>query len=384
MKGTHHLGLAAVALMAWQSGVAAAIPACEAALVPESIPWANEQLDRADEYLAAGNLDKANEALYHFREFPRSADVSVSVRCLGDDVSRRWFETGQRAALGNARAAQSEGQVATAIIEYGKGGSLDEVRTLAGGLAEDSVAFKGLVGQFTAMGTWTPSLGVGGDLPPLPEQARLMESYLALAREFAARLEKGASRRLAEESTLMSAPISAQERSLMNAQGAGDALFAAVTNTQAEAAKRIPVEVVRVQESQRLLADARDMLDAARADPGSALARAVERGDQMRVVAADESVVPYARASIHQSAIRYYRIGRAEDKKQRAEAEQPRYDQLAEDAAARRKALAEAAAVDLEKQAAEAREAAAAMEKTEAEKQAFQDEADALEKELGF
>jgi hypothetical protein len=135
---------------------------------------------------------------------------------------------------------------------------------LAARLPKNSNQYQRLVAEFNAMGTWSPSVSLGGNIPPLPE-----------------------------------------------------------------------------------------MLDAANVDPGPALTRAVERGDRMFAVAANESVVAHARGSIHRSAIDYYRIGGADAKQRNAEAGQPLYDRLAEEAAARQKALAEAAAAELEKTSAE-------------------------------
>jgi len=412
MKGTHWLQLIPLALFAGPvAGQMTAAEVCERALVPESIPWVVERLDRSGTLLAAGNLAEAEPIVRDIGGFPRSADVSVSTRCLGDDISRRIFATRQKLALalGSATEAAIAGQISGAMTNYGKGGSqekarsgaladqisdavinyakggaIDKARSLGSSLPADSPQFKNLVRQLAAMGDWTPSMSAGGDIPPLPEQTALFEKYQGLAHEFSSILTSAARLRLAEEMAVMNAPVTATEESMLKSQRMGEAIMAAITRSDVGEGKRFPIEIVRGTTSLRMVREAENMFVAANEDPAPALARAVQRGDQMVALAEDESVTPEARASIHRYAIDFYRIGRDEAKQRRAEGKQPYYDQQMEEEMARRKAQAETAAVELEKSAAEVREATARMQKTEAEKKAFADEAAALEKELDF
>ncbi len=104
----------------------------------------------------------------------------------------------------------------------------------------------------------------------------------------------------------------------------------------------------------------------------------------MMVSAETESYAFAVRDDFYDMAIRYYELAGADGQRRAAEAAQRVIQPQLQAEQQRREEALDAAADRMSDQAAKMEAAAEKMRKTEAEQEAFKEEADALEKELGF
>lgn len=142
----------------------------------------------------------------------------------------------------------------------------------------------------------------------------------------------------------------------------------------------------RIRESREQLEQARGWEFVANSPAASPEAnrRAAERGDEVIAWAGNESSSFTNRDEYYELALAYFNWCECEDKSTQAVAAKAAIQPQLEAEKARRQAEVDAARSQLENKAAEMQRALDDMQKTEAEKKAFDEEADALEDELGF
>jgi hypothetical protein len=152
-------------------------------------------------------------------------------------------------------------------------------------------------------------------------------------------------------------------------------------------------EQTEVQFARQRTRESREQLDIARGwafsgNPESeqfpANLRAAERGDESLAWAGDERRSFTSRDEYYEIALDYYDWCNCKDKVASAIAARQALQPELEAEQARRQAMMDAAEERLKGQAEDMKRALDAMQKTDAEKKAFEDEADALEAELGF
>jgi len=190
---------------------------------------------------------------------------------------------------------------------------------------------------------------------------------------------------LEAEDRAFNRPLSEQEisfaESAANTQAATMAIVGVNMDTGHD--KEAPFIAMRVTESQRHLRDARawdlDEYDDPTTEPSSR--RALERGDTMLARANDPAQGLEMRDDLYQDAEKYFQFGGFSKQAKAAESQRDAIQPALQAEKARREQQRDAA---LEQKAAAMQQAVDDMQKTEAEKQSFNEEADAMEAELGF
>ncbi len=219
---------------------------------------------------------------------------------------------------------------------------------------------------------------------------------------------------LADEFLLMSRPMSEFERQFMSSKKRSDTMAAGLPEDTfmkdlMKDVGGVPIEWLRAIGSLELLNNATNLCEherkkerrnilvdlAGRAGlKGTkgreeelckiANERAVTRGDQMMVLGFDKTVGLFYRESLMRHAIEYYHIGEAAQKQRYAENERSILGQEVERAQAEQKARMEEMLQEMQPMIENMQRAGQDMLKSDAEKRAFEEEADALEAELGF
>jgi hypothetical protein len=212
-------------------------------------------------------------------------------------------------------------------------------------------------------------------------------SGLAFASPGESDVEANVMAALAQELVLMTQPMTDFERRFMSTKKRSDDL---VENQFGDAFMkdegRVPIEFVRAPVSLGLLNDAANLSKQADDDSLRRIVneRAVSRGDRMMALGFDQTVGLFFRESLMRHAIEYYRIGEAVAKQSYAEKEREILGRDVKRAEGERKALMEEYQREMQPMIDDMQRGIQDMRKSEAEKRAFREEADALEDELGF
>lgn len=194
---------------------------------------------------------------------------------------------------------------------------------------------------------------------------------------------------LAQEFLLMSRPMNEFERQFMSSIERGDAMAeGSLGDAFMKNVGRVPIEYVRVPESLGILNDAAHFCEREREEELRKIVneRLVNRGDQMMALGFDKTVGLFFRESLMRHAIEYYRIGEAVQKQSYAENERRILGEEVQRAEGDLKVRLEAYQRELQPMIEEMQRGGQNMDmlKSDAEKRAFDEEADALEDELDF
>ena len=192
---------------------------------------------------------------------------------------------------------------------------------------------------------------------------------------------------LAQEFLLMSRPMNEFERQFMSAKKRSDAMAEGLLGeAYMKDEGRVPIEFVRAPDSLVILNDAAHFCEQEREEELRKIVneRLVNRGDQMMALGFDKTVGLFFRESLMRHAIEYYRIGEAVQKQSSAENERKILGEEVQRAEGDRKVRLEAYQRELQPMIEDMQRAGQDMLKSDAEKKEFEEEADALEKELEF
>ena len=349
------------------------------------------ELGRAEQAIAAGNVRDAEQAMNNAQgaswrgaDFDQKASNDVGVKCLGEQTASRWHT----ARLGLYRLLDSEYPndsdrvwQTNLILTANDGGSdvlVNEIRS------EPASRFRGAVGALE---------GITRQVDTDREFGAYIlagENQVATAcRDASRQLRKLADQKhraaLAAEDTAFNRQPTEQETSMARAATSAEAAASAIMGVELGDADRDEVMLVgiRVGESQRHLEDARDWNLEQYDDPARrpSSQRALKRGDSMLAQANDTARSLAVRDDFYGLALQYFRFGSLDDREAEAASRQAAIQPALEAEQARREQQREAA---LEQKAGAMQQAVEDMQKTEAEKKSFNEEADAMEAELGF
>lgn len=212
-------------------------------------------------------------------------------------------------------------------------------------------------------------------------------SGLAFASLAESDVETVVKKALAEESLLMSRPMNEFERQFMSSKKRADTMTEGLLGDAfMKDEGRVPIEFVRVPESLGILNDTAHFCEQEREEELRKIVneRLVNRGDQMMALGFDNTVGLFFRESLMRHAIEYYRIGEDVQKQSYAENERRILGEEVQRAEGDRKVRLEAYQRELQPMIEEMQRGAQDMLKSDAEKRAFNEEADALEDELDF
>jgi len=349
------------------------------------------ELDNADQALVAGNVDAAGGALNNAWQatFRGGGETDASVRCLGEQATRRWFNTrlelwrkGSSAGLGGGMG-RDYATLYVVAADRGADGIVDVVSKRP---AEDFVWAYHSVEDIVEVYKWAREFGT----LLLPEEGKIEKA----ARESLPALQEYAKREikatLAAEDKAFNRPATQMERDAAARLGAIGKLAESMAGVETGTADQQQLLLVsrQVDESRALLDKVRGLEVAPvfgyTNEPMPAAIRAEKRGDSLFERGNDESLTLEFREELYEMSMRYY--GSCDCRDQAAivaaakDAIQPALQ--AERAARQRKM--EKMQAEMQQQAEAMQQSVDDMQKTDAEKQSFKDEADALEAELDF
>ncbi len=344
------------------------------------------ELDQAERALAAGNvgeasdrLDSAESAAYRGgRE-----DSMMSVKCFGEPTARRWFKVNLavwRAATGDRRLEISQRR--------------DTQYTLAAPAQPENVAstiqavpadrFKN---SYRSVREAVDGIEADRDYGAfiLREEEQIVTNgreVLALLSDFARREAAAA---LEAEDVEFKRPATEQERQAAQAMRSGSQIGMAMVGVKVDVTDPgLSITTARqVGASQQLL----ERADAYALEPDDRLPldrRAEQRGDTLLVRANDAATGLEVRDGYYELATSYFEFCGCDKKIAGTAAAREKIQPALQAEQERREQQMEAARADLEKKAESARQAIDDMQKSDAEKKSFNEEADAMEAELGF
>ncbi|UCG72589.1 MAG: hypothetical protein JSV45_15310 [Chromatiales bacterium] len=344
--------------------------------------------DKAERAIAAGNPGDAEAAMYEalgavYRGGSEESDVPV--KCLGQPTARRWLA--MRLDLYRLQTQQASNERARApqlFTAADRGGSAAVVSLVsdqrAGDFRSSLRALEGFIERVTNEREYGAFI--------LAEEDAIATAFRDAngpLLQFANQQHRDALN--AEDQAFHRAPTE-QEFAAAGSVGSAEMLAKAVAGVELDTAmeREAILTGIRVGESQQFLGDARDWnLDQysdVSALPSSQRAR--QRGDTMLAKANDTTQGLEVRDNYYEDAEWYYEFGEFDDLARTAKLQRAAIQPALQAERERREEQMEQAAADMEKKAEAVQQAVDDMQKTEAEKKSFNEEADALEAELGF
>jgi hypothetical protein len=330
---------------------------------------------------ARSDLENALQAAYR-----GDADTDISVKCLGEPTARRWHDaelelSRQEAASDPRGILFVRAGLYVVAADHGAEGVRDAVgRQPARRFVSSLRVLEGIVDRIEHERRFGAFI-----LAKEEEIAKACRAAIGPLRERAAREHRDA---LAAETQTFTRPISEAELTTMNAADDARALSEAMTGVPVDSdiSGQSWLTHIRASESMALLKSARDWnLDAGgevSALPSSR--RAFERGEQMLALANDTAHGLFARDAYYEDAERYLDFGDFSTEAKSAASARAKLQPALQAQQARQREAADEAREKMEGQARSATQAAERMKKSESEKRRFEEEADALEAELGF
>ena len=360
---------------------------------PEEMrPRVLKKLDELEAALSGGDLGKARTAKSEAEG--ATTDVAgwtgaLAMKCLNDQqIYRRYFVASQELLGLEARSNPQDvaSHVQSALwqsINDGDGSAGDILADIPGDYrnyrvardylnrAADGVASHREVGAFV-----------------LPEETEIERQ----ARQAIDLLDTHARQRsgeaLAKETeTFYREPTEFEKEGVQTLENLGE-FAGAMAGLEMNTAEQTDYQLARqrIQESREQLRDARGWEIGV--DSGAASSpvnqRAAKRGDEVLSWAENEKLSFTIRDEYYERALDYYNFCQCKDKTAPAVAAREAIQPQLQAEQARRQAQADEAGQRLKGQAEELQRAMDDLQKTEAEKKAFEEEADALEAELGF
>lgn len=349
------------------------------------------EMDKADAALAAGSVEMAGEATLaaHQAVFRGgSYATAISIRCLGSEAMQRWFDTHlelwrQGSAYGLEGRTGDFGTVVVIAHDRGTQGLIDVATSRpSSGFREAYYA----ITQVIERNEWQREFGT----PLLPAEKAVAAACRDALGPLDAYRHKEIARALAEEDKAFNQPMTQQEER-MAAQveqyaQLGTRLSGAEIASSAEDQKTLMMLERRVDESWAQINKARDLEWGSRqpGDKTQAMLRAEERGDILLARANDESRSLEVRDELYDEARDYFAFCDCDDKRRATNSARDTIQPALEAEEERRRMAMEKKRAEMEQQAEAMRKEVDDMKKTDAEKKSFQDEADAMEAELGF
>jgi hypothetical protein len=357
-----------------------------AAMEASGPKWFAGQLDAVQATYESGNsqgawqqLDKAMISL------PRTADVSLDARCAGPAGWQRMYEL--RKAITATLGKQSENigildNTGGALDWYVIGDNQDDARRVIKRLTPTAEGTAFIIDRLQKEVNLLDSAQESG-FELLPDELSARKFWQKGLSGMIAYANKQVREILEKESGLLTRAATSNEEQFEAAQEIQQSLAANYLGDESLAVKNeAQREVNRAEASLNMLVAAREWSHAVR--PGAAapvIDRAVIRGDALLAQADDTDLGLETRDSLYQAAGNYFEFAgdsarlEALEQKRASIAPALKAERDARSARTKRKAA------ELQKSAEGSKKA---IQKTDAQKKNFKDEADAMEDELGF
>ncbi len=373
------LGKAEQAIEAGNQGSAASAESADSA---ESA--GSREYERSWEYVDTV-MGNAQSAAWRGADFDRYVERDIGVKCLGEQTARRWFTAKMDFYRLLAAEAPGDRSSQTNLIYAAHDGGSPAVVALVSTDRADRFA-----GSVRTLERIAGQVNVDREFGAyiLPEEnaiASAIREAVVQLRQVAARKQRAA---LAAEDEAFNRPFSEQEiaiaRGAASAQKATGAIFG--VDMDAMDSDESAFFSIRISESQELLSDARgwnlERDGEQTAWPSSQ--RALKRGDTMLARANDPEQSLQIRDEFYGDAERYFEFGGFNQRASTAASQRAAIQAALQAEQDRREQQMEKARTEMQQKAEATKQAVEDMKKTEAEKQSFNEEADALEAELGF
>lgn len=357
-----------------------------AAMEASGPQWFAAQLDKVQVTYQNGNNQGAyqqlREAMYGL---PRRVDVSLDARCVGTAQWQRMYQLRRTITATLGQQAEKAGELIgpeSALDWYVRGDNLDAARRVIGQLTATAGGAAAIVNRLhSEIGSLDHAQELGFELLPDERSARTswqkeLDGAISYARKRTAEI-------LEKESDLLTRTVTSKEEQLEVIQETRQAIVTGILGDESLAVKNeAQREVNRAQASLAMLVAAQDWSQSVSADATTrVIDRAVMRGNALMAQAGNSKLSLEARASLYGAADNYFEFAGNGARRQAA----------AQGLAAVAPALQaerDARSARIDERGAELKESALqmkeSMHKTEAQKQSFKDEADAMEDALGF
>jgi hypothetical protein len=375
-----------VILLVFATPYAAAAPGNCAAMTDNGPQWFAAELDKAQATFRSGDSADAYAQLQQSAgDLPRRADVSLDARCVGPELWQRYYRLRQAITQALGKKAEQAGKLAGtngALDRYVTGDNRDDARRVIPKLTPTPKGTAFIINRLRSeIALLEQAQATGFALLP-DERAALafwqkgldgMINYAQAKTAEVLKAEAGLQTRAATDKEL------AIEQAQGDAKTMASAVFGDDSLTPVNEAQR---EVNRAQASLDLLKAAEEWaLAVAEAATIPVKERATVRGDAMLAKANSTAYGPETRDLLYQAAEDYFTFAGNVRKLQAAERDR------ATNAPALQ-AVLDTRAAKIDQQGEKLRQSASQvnqdLEKTEAQKKSFEEEADALEAELGL
>jgi len=347
-----------------------------------------ELLARAEKAVAAKNGLAASQALGEAERlaYRGGAETDMSVKCFGQPTYRRWFDTKIAAwRLGVSAGTGGSGFILQDIDRYALLALDDGADALVAEITTKSPAlFRPLYRTTERLADQLDGQREFGAFM-LPEEIRIEQNArgaLATLRDYAAGQVESALKAEAEAFRRPASDIEQQGmRGLESVQQLNSAM-AGVDMVDPDADEEILIST-RYRDSREQLRHARHYAIGEPVESGKDASgvRAEQRGEQLMALASDEARSLPFRDSVYDMAIGYFDWCECAQARAAAQSARDAIQPALAAEEAEREAKLEAATSRMRQ---DAEQALKDMQKSDAEKQSFKEEADAMEAELGF
>ncbi|NND36431.1 MAG: hypothetical protein HKN81_04775 [Gammaproteobacteria bacterium] len=349
------------------------------------------EMDRADAAVAAGDLATAGGATSQaFQAVFRGGSYAddTSIRCLGNNAIRRWHDTHlEMWRRGNASGLEGRsGDFAPMYIVANDRGTKGLIEVATSRPTSGFRAAYLAIEQIIELDDWRRNFGS----PVLQEETVVAKACRDALGPLEDYRKQEISRTLAVEDKAFNRPPTQQEKQAAAQMDQFGQLATVLGGAEevgsAEDQKTLMMTERRTRESREYLNKARNLEWGARAaDEKTATdLRAEQRGDILLARANEETRSLEVRDELYEEANRYFNFCKCHDKRRVTNAAKEAIQPALEAEAERRQVAMEKRQAEMEQQLESMKQEVDDMKKTDAEKKSFQDEADAMEAELGF
>jgi len=359
---------------------------CQGGLTHKLQAEFDTNLNKAEQALQASNLDQAGEALSRASSAsirgPNETFYSAALKCQGETKARRMFVASRDYHL--ARKAQGEKDIPFWVIvaSDGKSGIMNYTQAYDGNRYRRArMSVEAIIDEKERDRNYGAFL--------LSEEEAMLKACRDALPAMRDHADSKHSAALATEKEAFNRKPTEQEKSIaINSANAGTMLGMAIDSDLLMMGQRVGL-------STRSLQDAQDWNfafdkfgtkteDGAKWQQLPSSQRAKQRGNTLLAKAGDSSISFTSRDAYYDMVIDYYQLGHWNSQLGEAETAKARIQGrvLAEQQQSEQQM--QQMQTDMEEKAEDMKAALESMQKTEAEKKSFNDEADALEAELGF
>jgi len=354
---------------------------------PEAESWVAEKLNEVKMARDSGDYDRSSEQLFFAASgFPRTADISIEPRCMGQQNWRRYLKEKQLTYRELGRRAENAGKKKNRNWEglsyYIEGDNRKDVERMLNNLPDDPIRHAD-AGNAIRDNLSAYQWAVDHGFTLIADERTGQNFYQARLDRLIAHSRSRGNALLRAESDIISGDVTEDEEMLETVEESAAAMLGAMAGDESimsvNEARR---DVTRARRSLTQLNEARQWLGwIADKETAPIFLRAVERGDVLLDRANDTSVGLEGRDDYYAAAIRYYAFADADTREATAKSARTAIEPVLEAERTEREAKIEDKANQMQESV---RDFQQSIEKSDTEKESFKNEADALEAELDF